>query len=908
MRPRLVLTSVVVLAWLGITVQACTDLSVVVPGQCGNRVVEASVGEECDTVAQDGSDDADKPSHCGEVGTASECRYVWSEEYSCPRGWRAGADQRCRRASGAFQSADGSLRQLVGSRVQVGDHDGDGQLDVMLDAPDGQSTKPFYLSRGEAGFTAEAAPAASAEAALADVTADGVADVITTVDIDGDFPTDGEPAAGIVVRKGNLARVDDLRVYPGPTRFASKLIYFWSPSDSPDGDFDDLNAVYEGEKGPPCPAPLCIRGEYNAAPKPMPSFQAASLEQILDSTVASGRELSIVAPLHGHELLVVSPFVEPFVVPLNPGSERVMGVAVRDLDGDGDEDVGLFKELAGDERTCAIGFDVIRGPVADWSDPPVVERLSSFAFPFAFACDDLTDKSFAFVNDDEVPDIVLSGVTASVSLSNAPFEGGNLEDTHTMNAMEGWTLHSVGDLNGDGRDDIAAASSQLQGGSPVSYGIDVVLGGDLSPLVQARIVTSRPVRALVVTDLDGDGLGDIVVALGDLDEDACEVPNDLMVAYGRSYALPDDFTPIGGFPGVEHLSAGRFRGPKDSISDVAVLGRCNGPDGLASQVTILRGDVARRPYAPLILDLDPMTPGYFQPLRVFSANPDELVSGRASLVVTSLAFGSGGYTRAATLLTPNGNADLTTNQPLELPLPDEPELDIAPQSFLVSPSRAGQFLLGSFVSDAMNGSPGLRLDSYSVGETIQHLGEASFYAADSFVFPTWSMAAIAAPEATALGVVTSLTNVEGMKIGAPLFWLAPWNDDGSFGEFFQVDSPDETGFVAIDTVAAEFQSEGGSRDLSEVFYVATELAVYRLGCDSGRLPECDGAPIAFEPLRDGLGQPLSLGIGKLTGLARGDFTQDGLDDLIVLGQQGARVVEQLALCAADLPAGACLYD
>lgn len=908
MRSRHLLTAISVLVATAVIGQACTDLSVVTEGQCGNRVVESSVGEECDSVAEDSSDDAAKPSHCGEVGTASECRYVWSEEYDCPRGWRPGADRRCRRASGAFQIADGSMRELVGSRVQVADHDGDGQLDVMVDAPDGQSTRPFYLSQTQAGFAAEAAASASSEAALADVTDDGVADVITTVQLDGYPSSVDDPSLGMVMRKGNLARVDDLRVYPGPTRYVSDFLYFWSPADSAEGDFDDLSALYESGDGPMCAGALCLRSEYDAATRPMPTFQDASTQQLLDSITAAGRQLAVLAPLRGHELMVLSAATAPYVIPLTPSSEPVVGVVVRDLDQDGNEDVGLVRETDDEEGSCALGFDVLYGPATDWTNPNLISRLA-----FRKGCGFYTHHSFAFMNDDDVPDIVQSGQRGAAYLSDAPFDGGDLGQTHVDAISLIWQMHSIGDLNGDGLDDVAAAFEE-SGVGLSSRGVDIVLGGDLLPLIQSRIVTSKPVRALLVTDLDGDALDDVVVALGDPEVADCEVPNDLMVAYGRAFAFPEDFAPIGGFPGVERLSAGRFQGPLDGVSDVAVTARCEGPDGSIPLATILRGDVERRPYAPLILDLEPMERGYFAPIRVFATDPGQLVDERTSLIVTSLELTGASeliYKRQVALLTPTDNGELTRIPPLLVPLPTDPIVDFAPQGFLANPSRPGQFLLASYVypsSDSVSGPVFLQLDSYAVGSVIEHLNAATFHSPEESVLPTWSFAAVAAPQATALGVVVSLTKEDGTFFGAPLFWLAPWYEDGSFGAFAQVESPDGTHFTAITTLAAEFQSEEETQDLSQVFYIATEQSVYRVGCVSGRLPDCEGDPIVFTPLQDGLSQPLSLEIGALTGLAHGDFTQDGLDDLIVVGQQGARVIEQLPICATNQPPGDCLYD
>lgn len=104
---------------------ACSELSLIEEDSCGNRVIEA--GEDCDG----------QP-NCGASGTAQACRHVCEAHpttpeaaIGCPegQGYQCGADDICRKHSGAFEplsvDSTGTTRSLL-----VGDLNGDGCAEV----------------------------------------------------------------------------------------------------------------------------------------------------------------------------------------------------------------------------------------------------------------------------------------------------------------------------------------------------------------------------------------------------------------------------------------------------------------------------------------------------------------------------------------------------------------------------------------------------------------------------------------------------------------------------------------------------------------------------------------------------------------------------------------------------------
>src|ERR671931_20771 len=86
-------------AALAMGLAACMDIGEIPAGLCGNAIIDAAAGEDCDSHPNGGMP-------CGAVGSAHACRYDCSADPgACAPGWGCGADGICRAASGTFTQA-----------------------------------------------------------------------------------------------------------------------------------------------------------------------------------------------------------------------------------------------------------------------------------------------------------------------------------------------------------------------------------------------------------------------------------------------------------------------------------------------------------------------------------------------------------------------------------------------------------------------------------------------------------------------------------------------------------------------------------------------------------------------------------------------------------------------------------
>ena len=122
---------VLVVALAAALSSGCANLEAIELGECGNGVVEASAGEECDTFPE---------GNCGAPDTGAACRFVCTPPGSddapmaCPAAFGCGDDGVCRRSSGEY-TPGAILRQGYTLRVQDGDFDGDGYSEVVSITP-----------------------------------------------------------------------------------------------------------------------------------------------------------------------------------------------------------------------------------------------------------------------------------------------------------------------------------------------------------------------------------------------------------------------------------------------------------------------------------------------------------------------------------------------------------------------------------------------------------------------------------------------------------------------------------------------------------------------------------------------------------------------------------------------------
>ncbi len=103
----------------------CTDFDYLTANQCGNLVVEADVGEDCDGEVG-----------CGDPSSDYACRYICNTTVSsCPQslGYQCGVDGICRKPKGVF-AAQRTTTTETARDLLVGDVNADGCAEVIVTA------------------------------------------------------------------------------------------------------------------------------------------------------------------------------------------------------------------------------------------------------------------------------------------------------------------------------------------------------------------------------------------------------------------------------------------------------------------------------------------------------------------------------------------------------------------------------------------------------------------------------------------------------------------------------------------------------------------------------------------------------------------------------------------------------
>ena len=170
------------------------------------------------------------------------------------------------------------------------------------------------------------------------------------------------------------------------------------------------------------------------------------------------------------------------------------------------------------------------------------------------------------------------GASVAVSLTVQPSAGAGplLAPASTVTTGAGPRSIAVGDLNGDGRIDLAVATFDVNNLTTLLFG-DGKAG---FKRVAAPLPASQHAQSIVRADFNNDGAPDLAIANGTSNNIYVFFSNGFSAGTGRFATVPDKILPAGSNPYA--LATGDFNG--DGVLDIA----CANSD--SNDVTILLGD------------------------------------------------------------------------------------------------------------------------------------------------------------------------------------------------------------------------------------------------------------------------------------------------------------------------------
>lgn len=537
------------------------------PSGCGNSVVDP--GEDCDG-------EFSTAGHCGAPGAKSACRWDCSSGEACPAGFGCGADGICRAPSGELEpgpSIDGAITSLLAV-----DADGDGRTDLVRSSTD-QLAISFFAGRAAAGHVAVRAP--DAPAVVADLTGDGLAEVVT------------RSPFGVSVYRVTPQRALTSQLYSTTT--LSNGARAVALDALPPSFFDELVYLTDAgvAVGPAPDAPLLASGSYGS------DMVEAATGEVLEDAAVRCDEL-VLGALDSHELVVLTPcraigasvdwnvggpghVALPSVQTIDAMGSYSAGerftplVALADVNGDGHLDA-VVATMVGAEVAYGVGDGTFHStpdvPVSDGDGK--TSKLTLTVDGSEYPVD--APLAVGDVNGDGFADFVdwISGVLVSDLVGT--------ELRYASAPPGGLARARLTDLDGDGRVDILGThvtySGPVQPGYSGDFGSEkpvLFRGAGDGVFTEVAMPVDGRLSAMAVGDFDGDGATDVALALLPDDGGSTDAPadgavptTDLAIAWGRVGSAPAAAQVIGGFSDVVQLVSGRLVGG-DAPADLVVV-------------------------------------------------------------------------------------------------------------------------------------------------------------------------------------------------------------------------------------------------------------------------------------------------------------------------------------------------
>ncbi|HVI06756.1 MAG TPA: FG-GAP-like repeat-containing protein [Candidatus Binatia bacterium] len=199
-------------------------------------------------------------------------------------------------------------------------------------------------------------------------------------------------------------------------------------------------------------------------------------------------------------------------VAYSSGGEDATAVAIADLNGDGIPDVVVANDCASNSNCNNGSLSVLLGN-GDGTFQPAVSYISGGQGTLGLALADVNGDGFLdLIDADNCAAGNCSNGSVSVFLGNG---NGTFQNpvTYTLGA-EGAVYVAAGDLNGDGKLDLAVVSSCVSSSTCASGGLSVLLGnGDGTFQAAVTYSTTAPdATGVAIGDINGDGHMDLAVS------------------------------------------------------------------------------------------------------------------------------------------------------------------------------------------------------------------------------------------------------------------------------------------------------------------------------------------------------------------------------------------------------------
>lgn len=571
---------------LALAPSSCRTLEPIQLDQCGNQVVEASLGEDCDGFSELGSCGNYNATN-GNVVDGGQCKFICAtgeNPIDCPAegGFRCGSDGVCRRPSAAFQlgpdTIDATATRVVARALGKGD-DRSAELLVF----DDRVLQIFSFDSDGRRVATQSVPAEGRELAVGEFTqafdpaialryeASPTAIGVALYDIADDgslkpFNVRDEKLTLASEEKSILFAAEGLN--PGLEQllmsFDAQGLRAW------DGDKQAYVGVW-GDSGfnKDNFGGLAVGNALDELARCAEVALAPDLETVnvfalcddddLNENVADEIEIKFPGPAGAVRL-----------VPADDVSERIRRPSVffvKEPNADDLTDVIVFATTGNGSGRAFISRQVETGPGMRNTFEPDFSLITFIGARCEGDVDDqdLTDRArplaFADFNQDGLVDVVTE---ATVFLSRA--ETSPLRFVASVCGDFRWHSAQVADLNGNGIPDLVVQEQERLDEDNVGTALLALINNGQGAFTQYRI-TTEAVSDYEVADFDGDGVDDIAFAL----EVSLQSIETVSVSYGQGSGGPADPVTVGEFDfGISQIAAGRFRGD-DGAAELVVV-------------------------------------------------------------------------------------------------------------------------------------------------------------------------------------------------------------------------------------------------------------------------------------------------------------------------------------------------